>query len=138
MTTKTRSMLAALAVSAAVSAISLPANAQMFEQAYNPGIRDGLSTAIVMKQVKEGMYSGNQGIASGGSSSTEVLLCGGDGSEGSNAGSTANSSCIILGDNTNANIDLGQASDGDQNSNSDTGSSTEGNLSDALESLTGG
>ena len=138
MITKTRSMLAALAVSTAVAAISLPASAQMFEQAYNPGFRDGLGTAIVMKQVEEGMFSGNQGTVSSGSSSTEILLCGGDGSEGSNAGSTANSSCIILGDNTNANIDLGQDSLGDQNSSSDTGTSTSGNLSDALESLSGG
>jgi hypothetical protein len=130
-------MLAALVATTAIAAFSLPAGAQMFESAWSGSHRDGLSTAIIMKQVDSGMYDNTNGssVVSSGSSSSEVLLCGGDGSEGSNAGSTANSSCIILGDNANAIIDLGQDSDGDQNSNSDVDT---GNLSDALESLNNG
>jgi hypothetical protein len=136
MFTKTRYMLTALAVTTALAAVSLPASAQMFEQAYSNNNRDGLGTALVMKQVDEGLFSRSGTTTTSGTSTSEIFLCGGDGSEGSSAGATANTSCIILGDNTNAVIDLGQASDGDQNATSDT--DTGGDLSDALAGLSGG
>jgi hypothetical protein len=134
MFTKTRYMLTALAVTTAIAAVSLPASAQMFEQAYRNNTRDGLGAALIMKQVDEGAFDRSTTTMSSGGSTSEIFLCGGDGSDGSSAGATANTSCIILGDNTNAVIDLGQASDGDQNANSDTS----GNLSDALAGLSGG
>jgi hypothetical protein len=134
MFTKTRYMLTALAVTTAIAAVSLPASAQMFEKAYSNNNRDGLGTALIMKQVDEGAFDRSSATTTSGGGTADVFLCGGDGSEGSSAGATANTSCIILGDNTNAIIDLGQASDGDQNANSDTG----GNLSDALAGLSGG
>jgi hypothetical protein len=105
----------------------------MFEQAYSNNHRDGLGTALIMKQVDEGAFDRNTTTTTG-TGTSSILLCGGDGSEGSSAGATANSSCIIVGDNANAIIDLGQDSDGDQDANSDTS----GNLSDALEGLSGG
>ena len=134
MITKSRNILAALVATTAIAAVSIPASAQMFEGAYQNNQRDGAGLAVVMKQVDEGMFSSNSGSqVVGGGGSSEILLCGGDGSEGSTSGATANSSCMIIGDGAIANINLGQESDGDQNANSDV--DTE--LSDTLEGLGG-
>ena len=139
MVTKYRTIFAALAVTTAIGMVAAaPAGAQMFERAYSNNNRDGLSSAVVMKQVEEGLFSPQQGVVtSGGGGTGDVLLCGSDDSQST---ATANSSCIIIGDGATAIIDMGQDSDGDQDANaeSNTAVSGEGDLSDALESLTGG
>ncbi len=139
MNTRFRNVFAALAVTTAIGAVAAPASAQMFEQAYQNNNRDGLSSAVVMRQVDGGLYdsqNGTTGLASGGSSG-DVLLCG---SDDSTSTAQANSSCIIIGDGATAIIDLGQDSDGDQTADVDTTTveNNNGNLSDALEALNGG
>ncbi len=136
MVTKFRNIAAALAATAAIGAIAAPAGAQMFEGAYQNNNRDGLSSAVVMKQVDEGLFSQQQPVVSGGSSGGgDILLCGSDESQSS---ATANSSCIIIGDGATAIIDMGQDSLGDQDANAESNQEVNGDLSDALESLSGG
>ena len=137
MVTKFRNIAAAVAVTTAIGALAAPAGAQMFERAYSNNQRDGLSSAVVMKQVDEGLFQQQQPLVSGGGGggTGDVLLCGSDDHQSS---ATANSSCIIIGDGATAIIDLGQDSLGDQDANAESNQEVNGDLSDALESLAGG
>lgn len=136
MVTKFRNIAAAAVVTTAIGALAAPAGAPMFERAYSNNSRDGLSSAVVMKQVDEGLFQQQQPIVSGGSGGTgDVLLCGSDDHQ---SAATANSSCIIIGDGATAIIDLGQDSLGDQDANAESNQDVNGDLSDALESLAGG
>lgn len=135
MVTKFQNIVAALAVTTAIGAFAAPAGAQMFEGAYQNNSRDGLSSAVIMKQVDEGLFSPQQPVVSSGGGGGDVLLCGSDESQSS---ATANSSCIIIGDGATAIIDMGQDSDGNQDANAQSNSEVNGDLSDALESLAGG
>ena len=135
MVTKFQNIVAALAVTTAMGALAAPAGAQMFEGAYQNNNRDGLSSAVVMKQVDEGLFSQQQPIVSGGGGGGDVLLCGSDESQSS---ATANSSCIIIGDGATAIIDMGQDSDGNQDADAESNTQVNGDLSDALEALSGG
>lgn len=137
MVTKFKYVFAVLAASTAIAAVSMPAGAQMFEGAYQNNSRDGLSSAVIMKQVDSGMFGNNNSglISGGGGTNGDVLLCG---SDESTASATANSSCIIIGDGATAIIDMGQGSDGDQTATTDSTTNVEGDLSDALEALNGG
>ncbi|MEM7122323.1 MAG: hypothetical protein AAF563_13650 [Pseudomonadota bacterium] len=135
MVTKFQNIVAALAVTTAMGVLAAPAGAQMFERAYSNSNRDGLSSAVVMKQVDEGLFSPQQPVVSSGGGGGDVLLCGSDESQSS---ATANSSCIIIGDGATAIIDMGQDSLGDQDANAESNQDVNGDLSDALEALSGG
>jgi hypothetical protein len=110
------------------------ASAQMFES-YGFAPRDRASIAFGMRNVEEG--GGTGGAVGGGAAqpSQTVLVCG-SGEEGSAAGSTANSSCLIL-NNVTGSVEVGQDSLGNQNAtNTQTGNTTTNNtMSDALEGL---
>lgn len=124
-------LVAALTLAAA---LSQAASAQMFEQPFKNRPTDRAGMAVVMKQVSSGMFDSRSTTTGSSAGSSTVLLCGGpDG--GSTA--TSNSSCIILGDGASGLINLGQASEGNQDAEAtqtQTTSSTE--LSDALSALT--
>lgn len=112
---------AGLLVTAATGASLLAGSAlaQMYEQPYGFAARDRAGLAVYMKNLQESRKNNNNSSASAGEAT--YLVCGGGG--GSSATSTANSSCIIL-NNSDASLGIGQASDGDQDSNANTESTT--------------
>lgn len=121
------------AVTIVAMAFAQGASAQMFEDPYRHNTIDRAGMAVVIKQVDEGMFNRSTATTSGASGSSTVLLCGGpDG--GSTA--TSNSSCIILGDGASGLINLGQASDGDQDADATQNQTTNNTeLSQALSTL---
>lgn len=80
--------------------------------------------AIAIKNVEDGNGAG--GVGGGGT----TVLCGGtsgaqgDGSTGSGASATANSSCVIVNNSDGAIVSVGQDSYGDQSAEADTESSS--------------
>ena len=91
---------------AALVLVPLSANAQLDEPWGFSG-QNRASIAALIKQVEDGSNSGT--VVSGTSGNIVNLVCGADAS----SSATGNSSCIIL-NNSDADINLGQDSEGDQ------------------------
>ncbi len=89
---------------------------------WSPQATSRASIAALIYQVEKEGSSGNSATAFAGSGSVTQLICGdstnGDSPTSSNA--QANSSCIILNNSDGANIDIGQDSVGDQDSNAES------------------
>lgn len=98
-------------------ALSSPASAQLYKDAWSFSNQNRASIAALIKQVDDGDKASGATVAAGAGGGT-TLVCGAD------ADSTAkgNSSCIIL-NNSTGDIEIGQDSVGDQtasNESSDT------------------
>ncbi|MGB3810610.1 MAG: hypothetical protein WA943_10975 [Parvibaculum sp.] len=115
--------LAALSAATLTPAIAF-AQAGQNSEAWGFPAMDGMTMAVIQRQAEQ-----STSATVGGNSGT-TLVCGG-GSGGSAA--TSNSTCVILSNSTGQ-IDVGQASHGDQSASTSTSSQTN-NLSDALSSL---
>ncbi len=102
------------------------ANAQQFNQAWGFTTQNRASIAALMQQVEKSEGTGNA-VASGGG--YDSLVCGGDGM----SSATGNSTCIIL-NNSDGSIQVGQDSQGNQES-SNTEDTTISGLSNALEDI---
>ena len=96
------------------------AEAQIAERnkAWKAGPRNPANSAVLMQNQERNSQNQNQagGVAAGPPANT--ILCGGG--AGNTAGAAANVSCILVGDNTIANINTGQHSAGDQTATSET------------------
>jgi len=92
---------------------------------FQPQNRAGIAATI--KAVEDG------GNGSGGSGGGTTIVCGGtsgasgQGATGSGASSAANTSCIIVNNSDGSVINVDQESQGDQNSDAETNSSTTNN-----------
>lgn len=125
---------AAIAVAAAsVLAAFTPqvVSAQMMDS-YRFQARDRASIAFGMRDVENAQRGGGGGA--GAASSVTQLVCGSGEGGSTAAGSTGNSSCLIL-NNVNGAVDVGQDSTGDQNANADANGSSSGSMSDAMDGL---
>lgn len=109
-----------LTVATGASLLAGAAMAQMYEKPYGFAARDRAGLAVYMKNLEESRS--NSGTVSSGVGDATYLVCGGGGG-GSSASSTANSSCIIV-NNSDANLGIGQDSDGNQDANADTETTT--------------
>lgn len=107
-------------VATGASLLAGDAMAQMYEKPYGFAARDRAGLAVYMKNLDESRS--NSGTVSSGAGDATYLVCGGGGGGGS-ASSTANSSCIIV-NNSDADLGLGQASDGNQDSTAETETTT--------------
>lgn len=107
-------------VATGASLLAGAAMAQMYEKPYGFAARDRAGLAVYMKNLDESRN--NSGTVTSGAGAATYLVCGGGGGGGS-ASSTANSSCIIV-NNSDASLGIGQASDGSQDSNAETETTT--------------
>ena len=113
------------AAAAGISLVAGTASAQMFEQPRQFKARDGAGLAVFMRNL-QGTPSNS--VVGGGDST--FLVCGGSGGQSS---ATANSSCIILNNSDASSLGIGQDSDGNQDADATTESTTNNSTTTADE-----
>ena len=123
---------AAIAVAAAsvLSAFSPQVVSAQMMESYRFQGRDRASIAFGMRDVE----NPRPAIGASGAGSVTQLVCGSGEGGSTAAGSTANSSCVIL-NNVAGGVDVGQDSVGDQNANASAQTSGGASMSDALDTL---
>jgi hypothetical protein len=114
---------------AGVCLLAGTAAAQMYEKPYAPAARDRAGLAVYMKNLDESRRSNS--VTSSGAGDATYLVCGGSGGQST---ATANSSCIIL-NNSDAQLGIGQGSDGNQNANAATNTTTNTTTADEVSNI---